>query len=390
MKTKLRWWMGLLLLAAACGQVNLDVVTPTLPPVATVAPTPTPPVPTDPAATPTDPAPAPTEAPSATPDNGPVGQAPVEGLTYSGPDGIYWVDATGQVVKIFERPAAAISPDKTQALYAEGDDLWLADLGTGEARNLTNTPDRVEHSPQWWPARPDLVVFGSYPVGRELGFGPALFPSVMKLDGSEYRVLDEETDAFTLALSPDGRTLAYGLGPTGFLYDLESGTRAIFDPQAYGAVRADALPRPANWSVAGPAFSPDGLHLSWTLGQFFEDGTNQNTLMIVDLAARTSTLMHVYHVPPSDYVPVAGVWSPDGQWVAYYTLADDPAELGMWVAHVSGGEERYLGAGNGGVWRADGGWLAYNGDQGNTVIYRAEDWSATSFSGPVNGGVIGW
>lgn len=389
MHNKHQWWLGLLLLAAACGQVQLDVVTPTVP-VATADPTTTPLPATD---APTEAAPPATAEPepSATPVTTPMDEAPpVEGLVFSAPDGLYGVDATGQLVKIFDRPDAAISPDATQALYADGDDIWLANLGTGEARNLSNTPDRVEHSPRWWPARPDLVVFGSYPVGRELGFGPALFPSVMQLDGSDYRVLDAETDAFSIALSPDGHTLAYGLGPVGYLFDLETGERTEFDPQDYGVSLAGNLPSPANWSVGGPAYSNDGVHMSWTLGQFFNDGTNQMTLLIVDMAAHTTAVMHVYHLPPSDATPVPGVWSPDGQWVAYYALSDDPAGIGVWAAHVSGTEERYLGGGNGPAWRDDGGWLAYNGDSGVTIIYRAADWNAMSYSGPVYGGLVSW
>jgi len=59
------------------------------------------------------------------------------------------VNADGQPVQIFDRADALISPDGTQTLYREMDDLWLADLVTGEQRNLTQTPDRAECCAQW-------------------------------------------------------------------------------------------------------------------------------------------------------------------------------------------------------------------------------------------------
>ena len=375
-------------LASACGPgFALEVVTPTVP-VATVAVTPTTPAPTDTSAPPEQPSATPTSEPSTTP---PAETPPVEGLTYSAPDGIYWVDQTGQAHKIFDRPDAAISPDATQALYVDGDDIWLVTLGTGEPVNLTNTPDRVEHSPRWWPARPDLVVFGSYAKDAVLGYGPALFPSIVRTDGTGYRVLDDEVDAFTtIALSPDGHTLAYGIGPTAYLYDIDAAVRTVFDPQDYGVIVLDALPAPTSWSVGGPAFAPDGVHMSWTLGQYFADGHNNNALLIVDLQNHTYTLMHTYHIPPSDYIPAPGVWSPDGSWVAYYAFADVPADTGMWVAHLSGSNERYLGTGAGPVWQDDGGWLAYMADGGQTRLYQQLDWSAAGFDGPANAYLIGW
>jgi hypothetical protein len=390
-------WVLLPLLLTACGQVRLDVVTPTVA-VATTAASETPPAatpvvtpevtPTTPA--PTEPDPTGTAEPSATPGTNPAFDAPVEGLTYSAPDGIYWVDMNGQQFKIFDRPDAAISPDARQALYVEGGDIWLTVLGSGEATNLTNTPDREEHSPHWWQARTDIVVFGSYPVGTEPRLNPLFLPSMVRTDGTDYRVLDSEVDASSVGLSPDGHTIAYGLGPVGYLYDIDTNQRTVFDPRDYGIVLEGTLPAPSNWSVGGPAFSSDGTHMSWTMMLVFDDGNNQVSQIIVDLAAHTYSQMHVYHMGPSDATPVGGAWSPDGQWLAYFTLSADPSDYGIWAARADGTEERYLGSGYGAVWRDDGGWVAYNGSQGLTVMFHAEDWRATSFSGPVNSGVIGW
>ena len=85
-----------------------------------------------------------------------------------------------------------------------------------------------------------------------------------------------------------------------------------------------------------------------------------------------------------------GAWSPDGSWVAYYAFADMPSDKGMWVAHVSGSEERYLEDGYGPIWNPDGGWLAYTSTSGKTILRQQLDWSGAGIDGPANGSLIGW
>ncbi|OGO17995.1 MAG: hypothetical protein A2Z14_11650 [Chloroflexi bacterium RBG_16_48_8] len=173
---------------------------------------------------------------------------PYAGLVYSTEEGLWLVEADGRSRFLIDQPEGALSPDGTEVAYSVGEpeDLWIADLSTGEKRNLTNSPARREFSPQWWSERPDLIVFQSKSTEEELfGYGN---PTVVNLDGSGYLILDDQKGP-PLALSPDGKSIAFGCceGP-GILYSWPEGP-SIFDPVGYGV---DAR------KLFLPEWSPDG------------------------------------------------------------------------------------------------------------------------------------
>ena len=88
----------------------------------------------------------------------------------------------------------------------------ILDLDTGEERNLTGAAGRVECCPRWWPARPDVIVFGSWSPEADLEPSTG-FLTVVRTDGSDYRVLDGENQSNVYpAPGPDGRTIAYDQG----------------------------------------------------------------------------------------------------------------------------------------------------------------------------------
>jgi len=95
------------------------------------------------------------------------------GLVYRVGTGFWVLGAEGRVVHILERTNALISAEGDRALYGEENDVWLADLATGERRNLTQTADRHESNSQWWQGRPDVVVFISQRLeGQEKPLSP--------------------------------------------------------------------------------------------------------------------------------------------------------------------------------------------------------------------------
>jgi Tol biopolymer transport system component len=240
-------------------------------------------------------------------------------------------------------------------------DIWSVDLDTRKERNLTEGSGRIEYFPQWWPARPDVIVFSSWSPDDDLGPSTG-FLTVVHTDGSGYSILDEESQSNAHpAPAPDGRTIAYDRGGTAWLYRWDAGPEP-FDPATFGLpVRR----------VGSPAWSPDGKRLAWVVGGDF-DGKWQLGVGVFDLEAQTSLLLHPYEPVGVGGWPAAPVWSPDGQWLAYILWpADDPAEAGLWVFHTDGTEEHFLGAGSGPTWGPDGRWLSFSLD-GEPGLWLAE------------------
>jgi hypothetical protein len=84
---------------------------------------------------------------------------PLAGLVYTVNGGLWIIGADGEPAFVFEEPSARLSADGRYALFQpEYDpDIWLADLTTGERRNLTEASNRYNGLPQWWPGQQDVI-----------------------------------------------------------------------------------------------------------------------------------------------------------------------------------------------------------------------------------------
>lgn len=182
-----------------------------------------------------DPAPAATVAPPPL-----VWENLPPGLVYSTSEGLWVVRGDGRALMVHDNPQAVLSPDGTQLLSYDvaQQDLWLLDLAQGAIWNLTKRPDRTECCVQWWPQRPDVVLFSSAGDAQP-GPGSMGYLSSVGLDGQNYQVLDAEHDVGLggFAPSPDGQTIAYGDGSTGWLY--RWGGSELFDPWDYDLIVQD-------------------------------------------------------------------------------------------------------------------------------------------------------
>lgn len=299
--------------------------------------------------------------------------------------GELWYKDAGGIESVFDRDGL-LAPDGTRVLYQEHDDIWLADLTTGERRNLTETPDRVECCPLWWPARPDVILF----VSRSQDEPPPCVPGFLTavgLDGSGYRVLDEEI-CLGLGLpspSPDGQTIAYGGEEFGWLYRWDAGPEP-FDP-------AHWLSSLTGMQADSPSWSPDGKRLAWVVGGYSDEGW-QMGIGVFDLEARTAHLLHPYEPAVGDDWPPTPAWSPDGRWLAFETFAQNPDEAGLWVVRADEwGGEYHLGAGSGPLWSPDSHWLAFTqimlGEK-VTWIAKVGTWSLYRPDLSLNVEAVGW
>ena len=226
----------------------------------------------------------------------------------------------------------------------EGSDLWVYDLATSQKRNLSNTPDRIEALDATRPMPTDPLVFYSFSARDPIfsvGEGWVGYVTLMRADGTGYQVISDVPVTHYAALAPDGQTLAYAgyvdinsqSMQTAWLYHLGVGAQ-FFPLEQYGFSRADT-------SLASAAWSPDGKQIAWwTLGW----GANGvSGIGVFDLAAKTMRLAGRFRAPDSGGGSTpAPLWSPDGQWLAFYGAEMGRDQYGVWLVEVGGHQRRQV------------------------------------------------
>ncbi len=330
-------------------------------------------------------------APESVPPNPKASQqaeASLAGLVYrSLSTGNIWrVDSDGSGRPLASRFEAVVSTDGARALYVEEGDIWLLDLENGIGSNLTNTPDRDEFAPQWWPANPLRIVFNSADFSEERGLSSG-HVSMMNLDGSGYTVIEENLSISLPGLSPDGRTIAYD-SDGGWLYSADSGAKVPFVPTDYGleGVRG----------IVSASWSPDGSRLAWWVQGDFGNG-NQIALAIFDLAAGDHSLIHPYTPIGGDGVNPAPAWSPDGIWLAS-TVIGDQTRGGLWVFRADGSDEINLGNSANPVWSPEENLMAFvrwpedggPAQEATLATTRAGEWVLNDSTLPLGSIPLAW
>lgn len=280
-----------------------------------------------------------TPAATATEPTNSTPASPFAGLVYRQGDQLFRLDNQGQPVHLAPgldpqvmpgqySPNAVFSPDgKTMISWWDFSDLWLVDLTTGQSKNLTNTPDRVEFSAQFWPAHPDVIIFMSQALADQGPGGGNL--STIKLDGSSYRVLDEASASVGLpALSPDGQTIATDRGGEAWFYHWGSGAEplALTNFGVTGSLK-----------LANPAWSPKGKYLAWMAAADAANPDSHAGVALFDVETNGYHLLHPSTLGGSGGWENTPVWSPDGTWLAVFDGSQ--SQPGIWITHPDGSGE---------------------------------------------------
>lgn len=324
----------------------------------------------------------------------PVTPSPVsvEGLVYADiyRSEIMQAFSFGEPQPLLQAAFAWFSPDGSQALFERSGDLWLAEPMDNPGGNITNTPERLEYSPQWLPAsNPQRIIFNSIPSGP-MTSPPSGFLTWMNLDGSGYEVLGSTLSYTSPALHPSGQTIAYEEYGKPMSYIIGSGTYP-FDLQRFGY-------QPAPGALfTSPSWSPDGRWLTWWVSE--ENGSSRK----LDLVMFDHTGVGSYKTLYS-YTPLSGtdgwlpspVWSPSGQWIAFQTTGDaTPADL--WVMHQGGGIGQRFGLATAPVWSPDSQRLAYVQAQPRTSnlppilsILEVPSWNIQQTNLPAGSYPVAW
>jgi hypothetical protein len=320
---------------------------------------------------------------------------------------LWQVGVDGKPVKFLEssREVGVLSPDLKMGVrgpVSRGEtNLTLVNLAAGERIQLTDTPDRMNFNPQWWPANPETIVFISHTFNPndQPRPGPGNL-AMVKIDGTGFELLDPDnlTHTYLPALSPDGKMIAYDRGGenasedgilTPWLYHLEDGP-APFDYASYGLSSVPDL------SFGQAAWSPDGRYLAWVIGgELSGDGEWQIGIAMFDLETQSVEIFNPY--APSSGPFVAGweppKWSPDGEWLTWYVSPKDGLPS-LRIMRPDGTDPQFIDLAVGPIWSPDGNLLVYTeltSLTGSTpMVMETGQWQPQQTNLPSRIGFVTW
>ncbi len=236
------------------------------------------------------------------------------------------VQPDGTAVMLTDKLAEVLSPDQKYALANSNGDFWLINLLDSKLTRLTMTENRVECCAVWWTGHTDKILFLSNGLGGNNGVATNGYLSVIKQDGTGYRVLDPDHPSSGVpAVSPDGTWIAYGHGDSAWLFGGELGPQKI-DPAEYG------LDNLKGQTISYPAWSPDGRYLAWSWHSELNSG-RKAAVLILDMQQKTHRMGSPFTSSGVD-PDLAFKWSPDGSWLAYMKDSTNPGESGAYLIRM--------------------------------------------------------
>ena len=212
--------------------------------------------------------------------------------------------------------------------------IWIVDVKTGTARQITSGDDWNDTDPQWSPDG-TRIAFVSNRTGKEYDENRNTDVWVIGSDGSQItKISDHEEGDNSPRWSPDGKTIAY-VGrvreeehPKIWLASSTGGS-----PSVLAARNLDLIPSDLDWAEAGKAL-------------YFQTGVKGEThLYRVDLASKDLRPI------TSGARAVRGVDINDKTQKMVYTSNDFKHLDDLYVSDLSGANERKLTRLNEALWR---------------------------------------
>lgn len=298
------------------------------------------------------------------------------GLVLRNEEGLWQVDAAGDLQPLTPYGAAQLSPDGRYAARLDGESqLWILNLATGSESRRTLLDAQPLGYFSW--IDNERLLLGVW-TGNEDSGPNAGHPAVYHVTTGTLLVLDDDhLMSAPPTAAPDGQTVAYNTFDGAALYREESGVTLLDLPGFAGFPGVQGL------AVGPVAWSPDGRRLAWRMsGPFGADGALQSATVLLDLEAMTATIFYPHEAADGGGWPPAPVWSPDGQWLAQIVEAADEAESGLYLLAADGSEALRIGAAARAnpVWLPDGRQLLFTeaaSGQPSTVMRYDLDTAAT-------------
>jgi dipeptidyl aminopeptidase/acylaminoacyl peptidase len=215
----------------------------------------------------------------------------------------------------------AWSPDGKRIAFVREDGIWVMHADGSQAKQIRHDPAMIDQWPSWSPDG-GQIAYTEVQKCAPCSIGITFTLNIMNADGSGLRKLTDAADSFSVAWSPDGKTIVFS----------EAGTAGLQSIRLDGSGLRQLTTGPDSY----PAWSPSGrmafLRGATTAG----DGSIIFSLVVDDVGASPA---HEVRLP----FFIAGgplAWSPDGGWIALPGVASGPLLAGdqwdIWIVRPDG------------------------------------------------------